>query len=123
SLGMKAQLGPVADWDLAVIAATSLPTGTGNGLFGSDDPEPEVLLATGRALGRGVDLGAQISGARSDGRFRFGATLVGGTGLSTRLGTFLELALEAPEVGPAALLLHHGYTFALAPAVQIDVHG
>jgi hypothetical protein len=39
------------------------------------------------------------------------------------VGAFLELALEAPETGPAALLLHHGYTFALAPFLQLDVHG
>jgi hypothetical protein len=120
SVGAKVQLGPVGAWDLAIIAATTLPIGedgVGSGTF-----DPEVLLTTGRALAPGVDLGAQVSGARSDDAFLFGATLVGGASLSERLGAFLELALEAPEAGGAGLLLHHGYTFALAPAVQVDAH-
>jgi hypothetical protein len=121
SLGVKAQLGPVAGWDLAVIAATTLPIGEADLSSGTFDPE--LLLTTGRALTPRVDLGAQVSGARRDDAFLFGATLVGGVALSGQLGAFLELALEAPETGPSALLLHHGYTLALAPALQLDVHG
>lgn len=121
SLGVKAQLGPVGGWDLAVIAATTLPVGEDDVSSGAFDPE--VLITTGLALTPRVDLGSQIGGARSDGRFLFSATLVGGAGLTEELGAFLELALEAPEVGPAGLLLHHGYTLALAPALQLDVHG
>jgi hypothetical protein len=121
SLGVKAQLGPFAGWDLAVIAATTLPIGEADLSSGTFDPE--VLLTTGRALTPRADLGAQVSGTRRDDAFLFGATLVGGFALAERLGAFLELALEAPETGPSALLLHHGYTFALAPVVQLDVHG
>jgi hypothetical protein len=121
TFGAKVQLGPAEGWDLAVIAATSLPTG--GDAFGSDAPAPEVLVTAGGAFVPGVELGTQVSAARSDGAFLFGTTIVGGTDLSARVGAFLELALEAPETGPAALLLHHGYTFALAPFLQLDVHG
>lgn len=121
TLGMKAQLGPLNGWDLGLIATASLPVG---GAFGSDTVDPEVIVTAGRALSARADLGGQLSAAR-DGDLRawtFGGTLVVGLGLSERWGTFGEVAAWLPEFGGDEVLLHHGYTYALSPNLQLDAH-
>lgn len=122
SLGLKAQLGPVGAWDLGLIATASLPTAE-DGL-GSGTVDPELILTAGRALGGRFALGGQLVGERDGAADLWvgGATLVLGAALGTRWGAFLETVVTAPEDGPAAVLLHHGYTFALTPALQLDAH-
>jgi hypothetical protein len=44
-------------------------------------------------------------------------------GSESNAGAFIEIAASFPEAGDAAVLVHHGYTYLLAPLVQIDLHG
>ena len=119
SLGAKVQFGPVADWDLAAIVETSVPTGEAP--FGSDRLDPLMILIAGREVGP-VSVGAQGEVNWTEPGVGTAATLVGGVGLTERLGSFLELAVfDDPDADPA-LLLHHGYTFLVTPLVQLDIH-
>ncbi len=126
TIGAKIQLGPIAkSWDLALIAATSLPTGKEELSFNTY--VPVVILITGRELGNSWSLGAQAEAAwpefAEERTMVWGGTVVLGTGLSEKWGTFVELAgfdLNRDEI---STLLHHGYTYLLRPHIQLDIHG
>jgi hypothetical protein len=113
-----------AGWDAALIATALLPTGD-TGLT-SDAVDPAVALAVARDLGPRWSLGAQLTAAwptvDEDRQLAAGATVVLATGLGERVGTFIELATERLEDEPTGVLLHHGYTFAIASTVQLDLH-
>lgn len=123
--GAKFQIGPVGAWDVAAIGMLSIPTGEEG--FTSDEVDPDIALTAARALTERVSFGVQAVAAwPSAGDERttvLGGTLVVGADLDARWGAFLELAIESPESEPPATVLHHGYTFGIAPAVQLDFHG
>jgi hypothetical protein len=121
-LGAKIELGRRGGWTMGVIAGVSLPTGA-DGL-GSDTVDPDVLLAAARDLTPAWSLGTQVTAAwrRTGDDLELGATLVVGTGLNARIGLFIELAASGVTGEPAAVVLHHGYTLALRPLMQLDVH-
>lgn len=122
SVGVKVQLGPIAQWDLGVIASVSLPLG--DDAFSSGSVDPEVIVTTAHPLGGRFDVGAQVGAARdgsADGWLGSG-TLVLGAALSERWGAFAELAATVPERGGAEVLRHAGLTYALTPTVQLDAH-
>jgi hypothetical protein len=121
TLGLKVPLGPVGGWGLAAIATVLVPIGDSTLSPGGLDPA--LVLTASRDLSPTLSLGTQ-AGATWDtaaDRLDLAATLVVGTELTERLGTFLELAAGALQDEPA-LLLHHGYTYGLGPDVQVDVH-
>lgn len=126
-VGFKAELGQAAGLDAAVIVEVHLDA---SGLYGSSPepssgPSPRALFIVGRDVGPSVSVGGQAEATydREAERVLVGGTLVGGLGLSRRVGTFAEVAASAVPGGPAAVVLHHGYTVALAPALQLDAHG
>lgn len=116
-VGFKAELGQAAGLDAAVIVEVSV--------FGDTGPSPRALFVVGRDVGPAFSVGGQAEATydREAERVLVGGTLVGGLGLSRRVGTFAEVAASAVPGGPAAVVLHHGYTVALAPALQLDAHG
>jgi hypothetical protein len=125
AVGAKFQLARgAAGWDAALIAIAYLPTGD-IGLT-SDAVDPVVAVAVARDVSPNWSLGAQVTTAwptiDEDRRLAAGATVVLGAGLGERVGTFIELAAERLEDEPTGILLHHGYTFAMTPTVQLDLH-
>ena len=115
--GFKAELGQAAGVDAAVIVEVSV--------FGTAGPSPRALFVVGRDVSPRVSVGGQAEATfdREAERVLVGGTLVGGLGLGERAGTFLEIAASGVPDGPAAVVLHHGYTLALGDALQLDVHG
>lgn len=119
SIGVKVAFGEAAGWALAAIAEASLPLGDAR--FGSSSVNPLFLLIAGRdigafSVGTQAELGRDSDADRTD----IGATLVVGRGLGARAGAFLEGAIGSTPEGPAAVVVHHGYTVLLAPTVQVD---
>lgn len=122
SIGAKVQIGPIGSWDLGLIAAVSLPVGEVD--LTSDTADPEFVLITGRDLSSRVSLGAQgmlIYDGVED-VWQYGGTLVVGAELRERVGTFFEVMVIDQRANNVATTLHHGYTYLLAPNVQLDVH-
>jgi outer membrane putative beta-barrel porin/alpha-amylase len=120
-LGAKIQLGPDgAPFGFAVIPAVSLPTG--GDLVTSDSVDPEIVLTWSRDLGEVWSLGGIVGHARSDDGATTFPTVSLARSLGERTGTFLEWAAELVD-GEDSHLIHHGYTFALGPNAQLDLHG
>ncbi|HTE19779.1 MAG TPA: transporter, partial [Armatimonadota bacterium] len=124
-LGIKHQLGPTdAKYGFALIPAVTLPTGGRRVSSGAVDPEMVVTWskdlserwAVGGILGFGLPT---VDGERS---FNFFPAVSFGRSISARWGTFFEWAAEFPEGGGSSQLLHHGYTYALTPVSQLDLH-
>jgi len=124
SVGLKWQLGPVSDWDFAVIAEATLPTGAEHRT--SDEIDPGLILIAGRDLSDRWSFGAQLELARPsavDGRASvFGGTVVLGLGVSDEVGTFFEIKADKEEDVDTGVLLHHGWTYLLSRTLQIDAH-
>jgi len=124
SVGFKWQLGPVSDWDVALIAEASLPTGADH--RSSDAVDPLLILIAGKDLSDTWSFGTQAELGRptvDDARlWVYGATAVVGYGVSDTLGTFFELKAEKEEHVDAAVLLHHGWTYLLSDTLQLDCH-
>jgi hypothetical protein len=125
AVGAKLRLAHgAAGWDAALIATAFLPTGD-TGLT-SDAVDPSVAVAVARDVSPRWALGGQVTAAwptiDEDRRLAAGATVVIGAALGERVGTFVELAAERLDDEPTGLLLHHGYTFAITPTVQLDLH-
>ena len=123
SLGIKAQFGPLNDWDLGAIATISIPVG--DDAFSTNSVDPELILTAGRDLSAWSSLGGQVQAARdgSANVWTLGGTVVLGFVLGDRVGTFVEIASSAPENSASATILHHGYTLLAGRNVQFDVHG
>jgi hypothetical protein len=118
--GVKLRLGPLADWGLAAIGMVSVPIGDSAVSSGRFDPSLVVTASRDLAIGASMGVQAGLSGRGGD-PADVTATLVAGTDLGPRVGTFVELA--ATDVAEdAGLYLHHGYTFSLGENVQVDVH-
>jgi len=125
AVGAKVQLARgAAGWDAVMIATAFLPSGD-IGLT-SDAVDPEVAVAVARDVNSRWSLGAQVTAAwptiDEDRRLAAGATVVLAAAIGERLVTFFELAAERFEDEPTGILLHHGYTFAVTPTVQLDLH-
>jgi hypothetical protein len=122
SFGVKVQLGPVAGWDVGVIAAASLPLG--DDAFSSGTVDPELILAAAHSFGERYSLGGQVAVARAVDfeEWVWSSTYVLGAELNARWGLFQELAVVVPEARLAEVLHHSGATYALTPNVQLDAH-
>ena len=125
SFGAKFQLGPIGEnWDLALIAATTLPTGKDD--LSLNAYVPRLILIAGRDITKTWSFGTQLDLAwpESDGSRDavWGGTAVLGAGLSNRWGTFVELAVFDLNIIETSTLLHHGYTYLIRPNMQLDVH-
>jgi hypothetical protein len=122
--GIKYQLGPAAAWDLALIAGANLPTGAR--ALTSSRVDPELQLAWGRGLPGRWSVTGLLGGSwpTDEGTSNFTGlvTVAVARELTSRITTFFEYAGALPERGASAHLLHHGYTYALSPASQVDLH-
>ena len=120
-IGAKVQLGPVRTWDVAVIAATSVPLG--DRVSGSEDFAPMVLLAAGRdfgSVGFGTQIGVSLDTGSDD--FLLAATAVVGIPVDEKVGSFAELAVDQQPRGTASAIVHAGLTYSVAHLVQLDLH-
>lgn len=124
-LGFKQQLGPPdASYGFALIPALTLPTGGGRVSSGAVDPEMVVTWSKdlSERWSVGGILGFGWPTENGERRFSFFPTVSFARSLSERWGTFLEWAGEFPERGRSSQVLHHGYTYALSPVSQLDLH-
>lgn len=121
-LGVKAEIGTSGAYEIGAIAEALIPVGS--------DPQssrrldPAFILTAGRGLPGGADIGGQV-GATCDvmgRRIGIAATLVGGLELSRNGGGFVELAADRLDASPS-LFAHVGYSYLVAPLMQVDVHG
>ena len=125
-LGFKRHLlaGEGATPELALIVATTLPTGGAD--IGADDLQPLAVLAGEWTLSERVGLGTNLGWTRAHDGERFSSLWVSaafGIALGERAGLFLEgfaFDKEAPG-GDAAGYGDAGLTYLIAPDLQLDV--
>lgn len=124
SLGAKFELGTCHAWNTALIAETTVPTGT-NG-FGSDQWDPALHFVADRELCENWSLASMLSAStRQEGGTRHvdaQATLVLAQSLSDRFGTFYEYVGAFPKGMRSEHLFHTGVVFQPTPDQQWDVH-
>lgn len=117
SVGVKAELGALAGWDVAAIAEVSLPLG--DDAF-SGSASPIALLIAGRDLDV-FSLGtqAELRWDRDADRVDVGGTFVVGASFTERVGAFAEAAAASSAAGTEALA-QVGATFLVSPDTQVD---
>ena len=124
AVGAKLQIGPLAAWDIAAIAAVSIPTGDQEAT--SDEPDPVLAVVASRDIGRAWTFGTQLVAAwptLDEAReLETVVTVVTGTDIGERVGMFIEVAATIPAHGGSAVVLHHGYTYQDGRTWQVDVH-
>jgi hypothetical protein len=124
AFGTKLQIGPLAAWDVAAIAAVSIPTGDQE--MTSDQPDPVLAVVASRDIGRGWSFGTQLVAAwptfDEARELETVVTVVAGTDLGERVGTFIEVAATIPAHGGSAVVVHNGYTYQAGRTWQVDVH-
>lgn len=124
-LGAKQQLLPSnGRYGLSLIPAISVPTGSGDASSGAVDPE--LVITWSVDLTDRWSLGGILGNAwvhqQGGRRHHFFPTVALGTSLTDRIGTFVEWAATFEAGGPESHLFHHGYTYALSPSSQLDLH-
>ena len=124
SIGAKFA-GDIGDVSAAgVIVQSSLPVvnaGSGATL---------TAIATGATelgpVSTGINLGVSFGPITDDGgtqQFEGLATLAFGYGLSEKVGAFLEGYVTIPEEGEVSPVIDGGFTYVLAPWIQLDAYG
>lgn len=112
---------------VAIILATSLPTGAGGP--GEDHLQPEAVLAAAWNLSERLGLGAnlRVAAPLQDGEryAQAGGSVSLGAALMERLSGYVEYFAFVPERhdGPAAGFLDGGFTLQLTPDLQVDLRG
>lgn len=127
SLGIKLALGEAGGWTTALLAGTSLPTGSSE--FRSSRAQPDVVLAAERDLTDSVALGTNVGfsygyDSQGGGRFtEFFASAALGLPLGESAGVFVELFGFVPSSsgGPESYFFDAGVTRGLGPDLQLDV--
>lgn len=125
SIGVKQQIGPLpGGFDLAVIAALSLPTGAER--ESSHGYDPFIKLPWSRALSDGWSVGGMFStfwyteeGHR---RFLWEPTVYIEKELTKPWDVFLEYGGDYPTHTESRQLLHAGTAYKLTPRNQVDFH-
>jgi hypothetical protein len=125
SVGVKRQLGPLkGGFDLALILAITLPTGTES--ESSHGFDPFVKLAFSRELGRGWSIGGMFStfSYTEDRRRRYlwEPTFVIARELTETWDVFAEYAGDYPTHAASRQQLHLGTAYRLTPHHVIDFH-
>ena len=130
-VGLKYELaqgkgsGFLGGMEAALIASTTVPTGTGD--FESSDWQPAAVLATGWELSPDVGIGANLGVARpADDGTRFTsvwASLAMGVGLNESTSIFVELLGFNREEhrGPNTVTFQFGLTYLFSSDLQADV--
>jgi hypothetical protein len=124
SIGVKQQLGPVAGFDLSVIAYLSFPTGANR--VSSHGYDPALQLPWSRTLSANWTLAGQLAaywptqeGRRND---TSEVTLLLDRQLSAPWDAFIEYAGDFAQRGGSSQLMHVGSAYKLTARQQIDVH-
>jgi hypothetical protein len=125
SVGVKQQIGPLpGGFDLAIIAALSLPTGAQN--QSSHGYDPFLKLPWSRELGRGWSTGGMFSTFwyTEDRRRRFlwEPTLYIERQLTREWDAFVEYGGDYPTHAESRQVLHVGTAYKIKPHHQIDFH-
>jgi len=124
SFGVKQQLGPVAGFDLSLIAYLSVPTGAN--AVSSHGYDPALQLPWSRSLSANWTLAGQLAAywPTQDGRRNYTseATLLLDRQLSAPWDAFIEYAGDFPQQGGSSQLMHVGSAYKLSARQQIDVH-
>lgn len=124
-VGAKQQLGPLpGDFDLSVIGAVSLPTGTSGVSSGGVDPE--IKFPWSRELTGPWSIGGMWSAfwTTEDGRrnFTWEPTLYIERQLTKGVDAFVEYGGDYFQHGPPQQILHVGAAYRPRPTQQIDFH-
>lgn len=122
SIGFKRQFGPTDEGvDVAIIVASSLPTGTSG--FGAKRAEPEMRLCASKAVSDRDALSGMLAAFwPAEGPQAWQATLSLGRDLGNGWGFFLEGASDWARHASSVHTLHAGFTFRRTPNEQWDVH-
>lgn len=131
AVGFKYQLkdgsdsGLIGGMEAAVIASTTMPTGSSG--FSSSSWQPAAVLAASWELGRSLGLGMNLGVARpaAEGQRFTSAWLSAalGIGITDEASIFVELlAFDREEVGgPGTLSFQTGLAYLLNPNLQLDL--
>jgi len=110
--------------EAALIASTTIPTGSGD--FRNSDWQPAAVLATSWELAPTVGIGTNLGVARpADDRTRYAtlwASVVLGVGLNDTMSVFVELyGFEREENrGPSTVTIQTGLVYLISPDLQAD---
>lgn len=123
-LGFKQQLGPIAGFDVALIAAVSLPSGANS--ISSHGYDPTVQLPWSHSLTKAWTVAGQFgvtaptqSGQRTvDGQ----ASLYLDRQLSALWDAYVEYSGVFPQQGSLQHLIDFGTAYKLTPHQQLDLH-
>ena len=125
AIGMKQQLGPLpGGFDLSVIAAVSLPTGSRGFTSGGYDPFVKFPwskdLASGWSVGGMQSLFWNTEGGRRNGVWE--PTFYLEKQITEPLEAFMEYAGDYAQRGEPKQLLHFGAAYRLSGLHQVDFH-
>ncbi len=124
SLGLKWAIIP---GNVAVLAATSLPTG--GDVFGNSKPQPSITLALGKDINDTLAIGANLGVAGlNDGDSKvmeISASTSLGISLTDKLGMFVEYFgfYYGEDDGTDTHYLDAGFTYLVSPTFQLDIRG
>jgi hypothetical protein len=124
AFGMKQQLGPLGEFEVAIIAFVSFPTGAQQ--VSSHGHDPGLQIPWSRSLAGSWSVAGQIAAywptvaGRRD--YTTEATVLLERQMSTRCDVFAEFAVDSPQRGGSRQQLHAGSTYRLSPSQQVDFH-
>lgn len=124
-LGFKYQIGPLpGDIGLSIIPAVFAPTGDAGYTSDGWDPEVKICYATDideifSIAGMSYLALPTVNGDRS---WAYQQTVTFNMGVTNKVGTFIEYAGSAFEIGTPEHLLHQGFTYLLNNNNLLDVH-
>jgi len=121
---VEQELGPIGDFELAVIPSISLPTGARAVSSGGYDPG--LQLPWSRALSADWEAAGQVAvywptqnGSRN---YTKELTVMLDRQLRAGWDIFFEYAADVPQHGGSRQILHLGTTYLLSPRHQLDLH-
>lgn len=109
----------------AIVGTFNLPIG--DDIYTADEVEPAFLIVAGRPLTEKVNLAAQAGlqavKAGDDWYGSYQATAVVSMPLTSAIGAFAEVRMDAPPLQDEQLRSHFGLTWLSSDNLQLDVHG
>ena len=126
TLGAKIQLMETgSDWQMAVIAQASIPTG--DKYLTADRVEPEIILTASTSIGGSATLGLQ-GGLKSvevvdQNKMQYNGTLVVSAPVSATISAFGELHLIKRPEFDADYVAHFGLALSVSDNLLLDIHG
>lgn len=123
-IGFKYQIGPVGNWDLAIIPAFQVPTGKAG--FSNEALDPEIKICWSTSLCERLGVSGMFyysqpeeSGARNK---TLQTTISFGYEMNDKVGAFFELGYTSPQTGGKENLWHSGFVYGIDEDHQFDLH-